>query len=193
MNSHQGYGDFQQKGGKSWLFFDDSLSELWRKQPVTSSDSVRKTVILEKCFLLWNIVHSKVQASAFVFVMCCSIPLAEVCLNQQILQLCLAWDLQGIMLCLLDPTTVLCVKSNVGLGSLFLAAHWHLQSWLRSVARSPRLYAIPLHSCFEGDVRSLWPQGTFWVPQNLCSQLLAIHPSVAVPVREREAVVIAGH
>lgn len=79
-------------------------------------------------------------------------------------------------LSLLEPARVLCVRSNIGLGSLFLAAHRHLQSWLRSVAGISPLYALPPHSCLEGDIRSLWPQGILCVPQSPRSQLLAIQP-----------------
>lgn len=81
-------GTFIREEGKVGYFLMAILCELWRKQPLPSSDSVIKRVILEKCFLVWKVAPSKAQSFTFVFVVCGSLPLAKVSLNQQILQLC---------------------------------------------------------------------------------------------------------
>lgn len=132
INSHQGYRAVQQRGGKRWLFLDGSPCELWRKQPVSSSNPVRKTAILEQHFFLYEMLFTAKSSPVLLG-----------------WQPSFGWGLlkpigtpvlfcskapRSNALCLLDPATVLGVKANVGPGSLFLAAHWHLQNWLRSAA-----------------------------------------------------------
>lgn len=195
INSHQGYRAIQQGGGKRWLFLDGSPCELWRKQPVSSSNPVRKTVIREQHFFLYEMLFTAKSSPVLLgwqpsfgwgFLKPIGTPV-----------LFCSKAPRSNALCLLDPATVLGVKANVGPGSLFLAAHWHLQNWLQSAAGISLLYATLLHSYLQGATRSPWPQGILWVPPSPYSQLLATHPAApfccSACKRERTAVVITGH
>lgn len=148
VNPHQGYGDFHQRGRKSWLFFDGH--SLWTVKKTTTAiirfshkrSDIRKVFSSMKGFS---------QQSTVLCFCVCSVwqpSFGQGFFKSAVTPALFSWDLQEIMSCVFWIQPQCYVSSPTLVLVLFLAAHWHLQS------------------CLKGDIRFLWSQCLLWVPQS---------------------------